>query len=45
MNVKSVCLMPQVWYLLGWLNYLQGNDYYGNARYYLKKMQKVSSYW
>ncbi|XP_013403019.1 probable assembly chaperone of rpl4 [Lingula anatina] len=32
----------QVWYLLGWLNYLQGEDYKGNARYYLDKADKLS---
>ncbi|KAH8038717.1 hypothetical protein HPB51_002861 [Rhipicephalus microplus] len=26
-----------VWYLLGWLNYLRGGEYQGNARYYLSK--------
>lgn len=31
----------EVWYLLGWLNYLRGKDYWGNACYYLKKAIKV----
>ncbi|KAI0239735.1 putative RNA-directed DNA polymerase from transposon BS [Lamellibrachia satsuma] len=30
----------EVWYLLGWLNYLQGQDCYTNARYYLQKAQQ-----
>ncbi|KAK6165941.1 hypothetical protein SNE40_022747 [Patella caerulea] len=32
---------PQVWYLIGWANYLHGDDYKGNARYYLQKAKKV----
>ncbi|XP_064614281.1 uncharacterized protein LOC135477974 [Liolophura sinensis] len=31
----------EVWYLLGWLNYLQGEEYRGNARYYLRKAAQV----
>lgn len=32
----------ETWYLLGWVNYLQGDDYYTNARFYLQKAQKVA---
>ncbi|XP_041367293.1 probable assembly chaperone of rpl4 [Gigantopelta aegis] len=32
---------PQVWYLLGWANFLQGDDYKENARFYLNKAKKV----
>lgn len=32
----------EVWYLLGWLNKLQGNDYSANARYYLARASDVS---
>ncbi|ESP04239.1 hypothetical protein LOTGIDRAFT_237436 [Lottia gigantea] len=32
---------PQVWYLIGWANYLQGEDYKNNARFYLNKAHKV----
>ncbi|XP_014668658.1 PREDICTED: probable assembly chaperone of rpl4 isoform X2 [Priapulus caudatus] len=28
------------WYLLAWLNYLKGEDYHGNARFYLIKTKK-----
>lgn len=30
-----------VWYLLGWLNYLKGSDYYGNVKFYLNKAKRV----
>lgn len=33
--------VPDVWYLIGWANYLQGQDYYGNARHYLQKGKEV----
>ena len=33
--------VPDVWYMLGWANYLQGSDYYVNARHYLNKARKV----
>ncbi|KAK2177144.1 hypothetical protein NP493_616g01012 [Ridgeia piscesae] len=33
----------EVWYLLGWLNYLQGADCHTNARYYLLKAQRVAT--
>jgi len=33
--------VPDVWYLIGWANYLQGQDYYGNARHYLQKAKEV----
>ena len=36
--------MFQVWYLLGWLNYLQGEEYKGNARSYLIKGKEVRVY-
>lgn len=32
----------EVWYLLGLSNYLQGENFKTNARYYFKKAQKVS---
>ena len=32
----------ETWYLLGWTNYLQGEDYYTNARFYLQKAKKVA---
>lgn len=32
-----------VWYLLGWTNYLKGEDYHGNAKFYLRKAKKVSA--
>ncbi|XP_074659642.1 uncharacterized protein LOC141912297 [Tubulanus polymorphus] len=32
----------QTWYLLGWANYLQGDDYKGNARFYLNKADEVA---
>lgn len=31
-----------VWYLLGWLNYLRGGEYKGNARYYLNQARQVA---
>ncbi|KAK7500735.1 hypothetical protein BaRGS_00007979 [Batillaria attramentaria] len=33
--------IPDVWYMLGWANYLQGADYAANARHYLSKANKV----
>ncbi|XP_076460484.1 uncharacterized protein LOC143293479 [Babylonia areolata] len=33
--------VPDVWYMLGWANYLQGADYAVNARHYLSKATKV----
>ncbi|XP_065574049.1 uncharacterized protein LOC136036043 isoform X1 [Artemia franciscana] len=33
----------QTWYLLGWANFLQGDDFKGNARFYLKKSHEVNS--
>ncbi|GFT72089.1 probable assembly chaperone of rpl4 [Nephila pilipes] len=35
--------VPEVWYLLGWMNYMQGHEYKLNAHYYLKKATKVSA--
>lgn len=32
---------PQIWYMIGWANYLQGEDYKANARFYLKKCKEV----
>ncbi|KAK3090898.1 hypothetical protein FSP39_015577 [Pinctada imbricata] len=33
--------IPQVWYTIGWANYLQGEDYKANARFYLNKCKKI----
>lgn len=33
--------VPDVWYLLGWANYLQGAEYYSNSRHYLQKGKEV----
>ena len=33
--------VPDVWYMLGWANYLQGADYAANARHYLSKARQV----
>lgn len=33
--------VPDVWYMLGWANYLQGPDFVVNARHYLTKAKKV----
>ncbi|XP_059179305.1 uncharacterized protein LOC131958345 isoform X2 [Physella acuta] len=33
--------VPDVWYLIGWANYLQGTEYYSNARHYLEKGKEV----
>jgi len=33
----------EVWYCLGWLNYMQGSDYQGNARFYLNKASEVAA--
>jgi len=33
--------VPDVWYLLGWANYLHGADYHSNARHYLIKAKEV----
>lgn len=33
--------VPNVWYMLGWANYLQGVDYAANARHYLSKARMV----
>lgn len=33
--------VPDVWYLLGWANYLHGKDYYSNARHYLAKAKEI----
>ena len=32
----------EVWYLLGWVNRLQGDDYKNNARFYLNKAIEVA---
>lgn len=32
-----------VWYLLGWTNFLKGGDYLCNAKFYLKKAAKVAA--
>jgi tetratricopeptide (TPR) repeat protein len=31
-----------VWYMLGWVNFLKGEDYFSNAKFYLKKANQVS---
>ncbi|XP_005096442.1 probable assembly chaperone of rpl4 [Aplysia californica] len=33
--------VPDVWYLLGWANYLHGKEYYSNSRHYLQKAKEV----
>ncbi|KAK3741305.1 hypothetical protein RRG08_034350 [Elysia crispata] len=33
--------VPDVWYLLGWANFLQGSEYYNNSRHYLQKGKEV----
>ncbi|KAK7009586.1 TPR repeat-containing protein [Biomphalaria glabrata] len=33
--------VPDVWYLIGWANYLQGQEFYSNARHYLLKGKEV----
>lgn len=33
--------VPQVWYLIGWANFLMGEDFKGNARFYLNKCKKL----
>ncbi len=30
-----------VWYMLGWVNHCKGEDYYSNAKFYLKKANEV----
>ena len=30
-----------VWYLLGWTNFLKGGDHLGNAKFYVRKAKKV----
>ncbi|KAJ8305543.1 hypothetical protein KUTeg_016088 [Tegillarca granosa] len=32
---------PQTWYMIGWANYLHGDEYKGNARFYLAKSKEV----
>merc|ERR1712126_411844 len=32
----------EVWYIHGWSNYLRGEDYHGNAKYYLEKAKEVN---
>ncbi|XP_076372255.1 uncharacterized protein LOC143257448 [Tachypleus tridentatus] len=31
------------WYLLGWMNYLRGQDYWGNSRFYLNNTKKLTA--
>ena len=31
-----------IWYMLGWVNYCKGEDYYSNAKYYFKKANEVN---
>jgi len=33
--------VAEVWYLLGWANFLHGSDYHANARHYLAKANEV----
>lgn len=33
----------EVWYLLGWLNNLRGDEYKANARFYLNRATEVST--
>ena len=33
--------VPDVWYMLGWAHYLQGEDYAVNARHYLARARAV----
>ncbi|GFY74703.1 probable assembly chaperone of rpl4 [Trichonephila inaurata madagascariensis] len=35
--------VPEVWYILGWMNYMQSDEYKLNAHYYLKKATMVSA--
>lgn len=30
-----------VWYMLGWVNYLKGEEYYTNSKFYLRKAEEV----
>jgi tetratricopeptide (TPR) repeat protein len=32
----------EVWYLLGWMNYLRGNEFYANAKYHLTKGHELA---
>ncbi|XP_056019872.1 uncharacterized protein LOC125669168 [Ostrea edulis] len=32
---------PQLWYMIGWANYLQDEEYKANARFYLQKCKEV----
>ncbi|RNA35938.1 putative assembly chaperone of rpl4 [Brachionus plicatilis] len=32
-----------IWYMLGWVNYCKGEDYYSNAKFYLKKADEMIS--
>jgi len=31
-----------VWYMLGWVNYCKGEDYFSNAKFYLKKAKEMA---
>lgn len=33
----------EVWYLLGWCNYIRGEDYKRNAQFYLRKAKEVNA--
>ncbi len=32
-----------IWYMLGWVNYCKGEEYYSNAKYYLKKASEMGA--
>lgn len=34
-----------IWYMLGWVNYCKGEDYFSNAKFYLKKANEVNIFW
>lgn len=31
-----------IWYMLGWVNYCKGDEYYSNAKYYLKRANEMA---
>jgi hypothetical protein len=35
----------KVWYMLGWVNNLKGEDYRSNAKFYLKKADEVKNFY
>lgn len=34
-----------IWYMLGWVNYCKGEDYFSNAKFYLKKANEVDLFY